>query len=87
MNINDITENQKKEILWYYRHLVMLEALQWDAQAAIERILNREISDFKLDGFTVNVDSDVILSGEESGEDLTFITWEDIKEILAEKEN
>lgn len=83
MDINDITEEQKEDIMWYYRNLVVLEAIQWDAQAAIERILNREISDFKLDGFTVNVDSDMILAGKEP----TFITWDDVKEILTEKEN
>jgi hypothetical protein len=80
MNINEITEEQKEDILYHFRAAVLARALQWDHERAIEKMLGREINTDVQD-WSINVYGE---ARNLEPADLTYITWDEIKEELQE---
>jgi hypothetical protein len=80
MNINEITEEQKEDILHHFRAAVLARALQWDHERAIEEMLGREINTDVQD-WSINVYGE---ARNLEPADLTYITWDEIKEELQE---
>jgi len=79
MDIENLTETQKEDILFHFRAATLSLARKWDHERSIELILDTELTDFKLESFA----SWVGASGPEvSPDDLTFIKWDDVEGIL-----
>ena len=79
MDINNITEEQKTDIVYHFRSAVLARALQWDHERAIEEICDREF-DIDVASWAAEVLSP------SSIEDADFITWDDIKDELSKED-
>jgi hypothetical protein len=78
MDINNISEEQKTALLYQFRAAVLARATQWDHEKKIENILGYEV-DIDIQEWAAGVEDHPVSL---SPDDLTFITWDDIKEDL-----
>jgi hypothetical protein len=82
MNIADLTEEQKAQVLHHLRAATLARALQWDHEREIELILDREI-EVEIECLAAGVDADAATL---TPEDLTFIELHELPDLIPDEE-
>ena len=85
MNISDLTDKQRKDVLHHLRCAVLAHATQWDNDRQIESILDREIDISEtIEDLATSVDADAATI---TPDDLTFIRLEDLTTYIPDEDN